>query len=406
MKQSSLIRFNLIIFSFFLVFAGMYFAREFLIPLALAMLFAMLLTPFCRWMESKGLAKGLAATLCSLTLLIIFGALITFIGYQVSGFSNEMPQLKSKAEKHYRRIKDFTEENLGITIVAGSDSSKQQSDNSQQNGSGQQQESQQNGQEQQDNASQNGTVEIGGDGASIRSAFTYAFSFLKLLFGSVFTIGLILAYIVLLLYYRRRFKRAIVMAFPIEQREKTQTILHESGKVAQRFLGGMFIVTTILAVINSTGLLIIGVEHAILFGVLAGYLNFIPFIGSLIGSTLPIALTLLTRDSFMPALAIGAFFIFSQFIEETILTPKFVGSQVRVNPLFIIFSIVIGNMIWGIAGIVIFIPLTAVLKIIFDHIQPLKPIGYAIGQEEEEDDDASWFKKLKDWVGSKVKRAK
>jgi predicted PurR-regulated permease PerM len=402
MKQNPLVRFNLIIFSFFLVIAGMYFAREFLIPLALAMLFAMLLTPFCRWMESQGLAKGLAATLCSLTLLVIFGGLITFIGYQVSGFSNEMPQLKSKAEKHYRKIKDFTEENLGITIVAGSDSSKQQANNNQQNGGGQQQESQQNGQEQQDSTPANGTVELGSE-ANIKSAFTYAFSFLKLLFGSVFTIGLILAYIVLLLYYRKRFKRAIIMAFPIEQREKAQTILHESGKVAQQYLGGMFIVTTILAVINSTGLLIIGVEHAILFGVLAGYLNFIPFIGSLIGSTLPIALTLLTRDSFMPALAIGAFFVFSQFIEETILTPKFVGNQVRVNPLFIIFSIVIGNMVWGIAGIIIFIPLIAIVKIIFDHIQPLKPIGYAIGQEEDDDDD-SWLKKIKGWLGSKLKK--
>lgn len=431
MKQSALVRFNLIILAFFLVFAGMYFARTFLIPVALSLLFAMLLTPICRWLERKGVTKGLAAALCAMMLLIVLGGILTFVALQIRDFSNEAPELKEKASSHYQKIKVFLEEKVGISIedgienkqqtqnTSGNQTSKQQSapqasqynnetsnqNNAPQSSSKEQDAQVQIGQEQQGEDTK-GAINIGGEGGpTIESAFTYLFKILAMLFGSVLTIGLILAYLVLFLYYRRRFKKSIILAFPPEDREKTKQILHESGKVAQQYLGGMFIVTTILAVLNSTGLLLIGVDHAILFGVVAGYLNFIPFIGSLLGSTLPIAMTLLTQNSITPALAIAGFFMLSQFLEETVLTPKFVGNQVSVNPLVIIFAIMIGNAVWGIAGIVIFIPLVAIVKIIFDHIEPLKPIGYALGQDQDEEDDGpSFFVRISDWLKKKINK--
>jgi predicted PurR-regulated permease PerM len=185
------------------------------------------------------------------------------------------------------------------------------------------------------------------------------------------------------------------MITPSEDHEKVKKITTQISQVTQQYLSGVIIVVMILAVLNSIGLLIIGIKQAIFFGSLAGLLNIIPYIGVLIGSLLPIIVALLTKDSFGPAIAVAAVFAFNQFLENNFLTPNIVGGKVKVNPLATIMALLIGGYLWGVAGMILFIPFLGIAKIIFDNIEGLQPYGYLIGDEDTPDSDESMVDKLK-----------
>jgi predicted PurR-regulated permease PerM len=137
----------------------------------------------------------------------------------------------------------------------------------------------------------------------------------------------------------------------------------------------------ILSVLNSAGFLILGLKHAILFGVLASVLNIIPYIGVLIGSTLPILMAFLTKDSMSYALGVAGICFFVQFLDNNFITPYVVGSSVSINPLTAIIVLVASALIWGIPGMVLCMPLTGMAKVLCDNIDSLKPYGFLLGEE-------------------------
>ncbi len=391
-QRNHLKRFNQIMLAIVLVFGVMYFAGEFLIPVIFSVLIATLLLPFCEWLERRGVARGLAATISAVSLLLLLLVLVGFIAWQVSEFAEDAPGLKKQLLEHVGAGQEFLRSNFGVTV----EDAPEQEDGSDGGNTAE-------GVDGAGNTTQNGAMqeENGGNGGKgeeertipMVEAFKYLFEVMKVGFGTLFTLMIMFAYIILFLYYRRRLRDAVVMIFPEHRKERTKHALREAGVVGQSYLGGMLIVTTILGILNSTWLYLIGIEHALLFGFLAGYLNFIPFIGTIVGSLLPIGMALLTESTVVPALLVGAAFTFNQILEETLLTPKIVGDKVNVNPLFIIVAIVLGNMVWGIPGIILFIPLTAIAKIIFDHVEELKPLSHFLGQQPDE--GPTLFRKLR-----------
>jgi predicted PurR-regulated permease PerM len=394
-ERDHLKRFNSIMLTVVLIFGVMYFAQDFLIPLTLSLLIATLLVPFCRWMERKGLARGLAATLSAIAVLIVLSGVFAFIAFQVSSFSKDVPQLKEKLTQHLSKGQEELETNFGVTITDMPLTDSTASDSSQASIPIKATKGKSEKKAAAEKKEEKATTEENGAKRSITmsEAIQHFITVLKFGFGTMFTLVIMFAYIVLFLYYRRRLRDAVIMIFPEHRKERTKHALREAGRVGQSYLGGMFVVTTILGVLNSIALLAIGIDHPFLFGFLAGYLNFIPFIGTLMGGLLPMAMALLTEDSALPALLVVGAFALNQVIEETMLTPKIVGNRVNVNPLFIIFAIVIGELIWGIPGVILFIPLTAIAKIIFDHVEELKPLAHFLGQQEEE--RPTIFRKLK-----------
>lgn len=388
-ERDHLKRFNSIMLAVVLIFGVMYFARDFLIPLTLSLLIATLLVPFCRWMERKGLARGLAATLSAVAVLIVLSGVFAFIAFQVSSFSKDVPQLKEKLTQHLSKGQEELKSNFGVTIEDMPTADTTSADSSEAAGQiGATKEApkkKKSGEEKAPKPEEEQTENNGSERSiPMGEAVQHLFTVLKFGFGTFFTLVIMFAYIVLFLYYRRRLRDAVVMIFPEHRKERTKHALREAGRVGQSYLGGMFVVTTILGVLNSLALLAIGIDHPFLFGFLAGYLNFIPFIGTLMGGILPMGMAFLTEDSALPALLVLGAFTLNQVIEETMLTPNIVGDRVNVNPLFIIFAIVIGELLWGIPGVILFIPLTAIAKIIFDHVEELRPLAHFLGQQEEE----------------------
>ena len=137
----------------------------------------------------------------------------------------------------------------------------------------------------------------------------------------------------------------------------------------------------ILSILNSTGFLLLGIKHAILFGVLAAILNIIPYIGVLIGSILPIMMALITKDEISYAIGAAGVCVLVQFLDNNFITPYVVGSSVSINPLTATLALVSSALIWGVAGMVLCMPVTGMIKVVCDKVEKLKPFGYLIGEE-------------------------
>ena len=204
-------------------------------------------------------------------------------------------------------------------------------------------------------------------------------------FNTIFGIGIMPVYIFFLLYYRDKFRDFILMLVPSNKHAVANRIVDEVNRVTIRYMTGVFIVVSILVVINSIGFKIIGLDHALMLGALAAIMNFIPYYGTIIGYTFPLLFALFIMDS--PSYAFWVFiqFIIVQFTENNILTPNIVGSHVNINPFMIILAITLGGVVWGVPGMFIAVPVVTVMRVLGENIDELKPLGFLLGQSGTEE---------------------
>lgn len=193
------------------------------------------------------------------------------------------------------------------------------------------------------------------------------------------TLLLIPVYVFLLLYYNKLLIEFIHRVFGDSDQNSISDIISETKTVIQRYLAGLVIEAIIVAILNITALLILGIEYAILLGILGAILNVIPYIGGLVAVALPMAIALATKSTPMYAFYVLALYYFIQLIDNNIIMPLIVSSKVKINALFAILAIFVGNALWGVSGMFLSIPLLAVIKLICDHIEPLKPWGFLLG---------------------------
>jgi len=197
--------------------------------------------------------------------------------------------------------------------------------------------------------------------------------------SGIISMVLIPIYIFFILYYKSHLFEFICKLFPTNYKERVREIISEIKTVVQRYLSGLIIELIIVAVLNSAGLLIIGIDYAILLGVLGALLNLIPYIGGMVAVTLPMIIALATKTTAWYAFYVLALYTFVQFLDNYFLVPKIVASKVKINALFSIIVVLAGNALWGVSGMFLSIPLLAIIKLIFDHIEPLKPWGFLLG---------------------------
>lgn len=193
---------------------------------------------------------------------------------------------------------------------------------------------------------------------------------------------LVPVFVFLILLFRDFLKEFLLKAFgrrSDEALQRIRRIVDRINSVVFYYIYGVLIVISILALINSGFLLLLGVEHAILFGVLAAMMNVIPFVGPLLGSILPALYALLMMDSLLYPVIILAGFYVIQLFEGNLFTPVIVGNKVRMNALATLLLLFIGAQIWGLAGMILFIPIGAILKVIFDEFEGTAPLGFLFG---------------------------
>lgn len=348
----------------FLVFAGLYFAKAFLMPLAIGGILATLFLPLCQKMEEKKVTKGLAALSCLLVLLISVAAIGALLGWQVSQLTNDFSVVIERAINTIDTIQEYIFTHFGISAEKQSQILKNEQ------------------------PSVTGIVQVvAGSLASIFANFI-----------------LVMAYVFLLLFYRNHLRHFFLRLTPLSQQHEMDHILYSIAHVSQQYLLGMAKMIVCLWIMYGIGFSIIGVENALFFAILCGLLEIIPFVGNITGTTLTI-LVAVVHGAGLPLIAgIIITYLVVQFIQEWLLSPIILGPQVKINAFTTIVALVLGELIWGIPGIFIAIPIVAMFKIVCDHIESLKPYGFLIGETETKNGESGLVKKMRTLF--KIKRHK
>lgn len=215
--------------------------------------------------------------------------------------------------------------------------------------------------------------------------FNYAANILSGAAGSATSVfiffGLLPIYTFLLIMYRRIFMKFILMCFEPEEHKNIEVVMQQIERMGKRYLLGLLIQLCYITILLWGILAVFGIKHALLIGIIFAFLNLIPYLGALIGNILGVLITLASSESIVDILFVVGAIAVVQFLDNNILMPRIVGSQVQLNPLTSIIGIFIAGAMTGISGMFLALPIMAILKIIFDRSERFKKWGVLLGDE-------------------------
>lgn len=188
------------------------------------------------------------------------------------------------------------------------------------------------------------------------------------------TLIILITYFMLL--YRTAFKNFMISQVNPRSRKTLEQLFIQIQKLTKRYMIGQGLVILILGLLIGSGLWLIGVPHPFFWGFLAGFLEIIPYVGTSIGGILPFTYMLIVSDNLWQPWAVIGLYILIQQIEGNLISPNVMGSSIKINPLFIILGLFLGGFMWGISGMILALPMLAVLKEVFRSFDALVPISY------------------------------
>jgi predicted PurR-regulated permease PerM len=203
-------------------------------------------------------------------------------------------------------------------------------------------------------------------------------------------IGLLPIYIFLLLYYKNLLLRFVFLWFPKESHEKVEESMRETEIIIKSYLVGLVIQVTYMTILLGGILLVIGIKHAILIGVIFAILNLIPYVGALFGNIIGVLLTISSTTELWPIFVVLGTIAAVQFLDNNILMPRIVGSKVKINALATIVGVIVAGALAGIPGMFLSLPVIAVLKIVFDRSDTMKQWGVLLGDEKPKASPMQW----------------
>jgi predicted PurR-regulated permease PerM len=190
---------------------------------------------------------------------------------------------------------------------------------------------------------------------------------------------LVFVYIFMILFYQPLIIDFIHKLFSASHQSEVVEIISQTKTVVQRYLVGLVIEAAIIATLYSVALLILGIDYAILLGIIGALINVVPYVGGVVGIALPMMVAVITKPTPWHAFYVLGIFMFIQLIDNHYIIPKIVASKVKINALISMIAVIAGNSLWGIPGMLLAIPILGIVKLIFDHIEPLKPWGFLLG---------------------------
>ena len=314
-----------------------------LLPLFFSALLATLLLPLVVRLESWRWPRVLAILVAVLLLVGSIAGLIVLFGSQILDLKAELPLIKQKLLVFFDQGQQWMHNRFGTDVM-----SKDELINSSVK-----------------------SVKKSAGGVLGTTISTTA--------GVLSVLTLVPIYIFCLLYYRDHIRQFM---FRFVAPDKRTTVLHTMDSiqtVVQAYIQGLLTVIVIVSILNGVGLLLLGVKFAIFFAIFASVLAVIPYIGILVGATIPALITLVETGSPGKAGAVVGVFVFVQFLEGNFITPMITGSKVNINPMAAIVALILGGELWGTPGMILSIPLVAVLKVVFDANKTTEPWGFLLG---------------------------
>jgi len=334
---------SLFVVGLFALISMLYIAQGIIVPFIFAIIMAIVLHPVVNFFVNRKINRVIAIIITlvlTVIILFIFGA---FIISQSMRFSETWPQIVSKFNELFNETTTWVSGYFDISPQKISEwitKSKSEVFNT------------------------SGTA-IGQTLVNVGSSLVVVF--------------IIPVYIFMLLFYHPLLVEFIRRVFGTTNRSMVSQIITEVKTVIQRYLSGLFMEVVIVSVLHSIGLLLLGVPYAILLGIIGALLNLIPYLGGIISVALPMMIALATKSSPWVALYVLIIYYIIQLIDNNYIIPKIVASKVRINALVSIIAVLAFGALWGISGMFISIPMIAIIKVIFDHIEPLKPWGFLLG---------------------------
>lgn len=330
-----------------LFFYSIIVAKHLLMVITLAILMSYLLYPLVVRLEMLRLPRFLANLIAILLLFSVFTGIIFLMYKQLEVLLDDLPSLKAQALQNIDQLETYIQSISGLEVHKQHQWLKENVNNIFESGS-----------------------------KFLSATFTATTSTLVKMF-------LLPVFIYYMLFYRQKFFIFLLRIIPGDKKSVAVVILKKISQMVQRYIGGVFIVVLVLSVLNSIGLAIVGIQYPIVFGLISAFFNFIPYFGTWIGAAVPLLFALLTGDSIQIALGVLILFTIIQFTENNILTPNITGGYVDINPLITILSIIIGGMVWGVAGMVVVLPVVATIKIISEHTPSMHAVAYLISNQQE-----------------------
>ena len=331
-----------------LYFLGMiiYVGQGIIAPLLTAFFIAILLLPIYRFFRNRKFPEVLAIALALLLLIVVVGLLIWFFSSQFSRLINDFPQIRENVMGHFNSLSAWINKKTNFSTERQLALINEQSNKL---------------------LNYAGGI-LGGAAASLTSIFIF--------------FGLLPIYIFLLLFYKNLLLRFVFMWFPENNHKQVEEVMRESEVIIKSYLTGLLIQVTYITILLGGTLMIIGIEHALLIGIIFAILNLIPYVGALIGNIIGVLLTLSSSQDLWPVFAVLITIAVVQFLDNNILMPRIVGSKVKINALASIVGVIIGGALAGISGMFLSLPVIAVLKIVFDRSNSLRQWGVLFGDEK------------------------
>ncbi|GAA4024456.1 hypothetical protein GCM10022409_05570 [Hymenobacter glaciei] len=321
-----------------------------LLPLFFAALLAVLLLPIVLRLEKWGWPPVLAIIAALLVMVLAISVLIVLFGTQLLELRTELPLLQQKLLVLFDQGQQWAHQRFGLEVM----SKEELIDSSMK--------------------------------SFKKSAGGYLGTTLSTTAGVLSVLTLVPIYIFCFLYYRDHMRQFMFRFIAPDKRTAVLTTMDNIQSVVQAYISGLLTVILIVAVLNAVGLLVLNVKFAIFFAAFASVMAVIPYIGIMVGAAIPALVTLVETGSPARAAAVVGVFLVVQFLEGNFITPMVTGSKVSINPMAAIVALILGGELWGTAGMILSIPLVAVLKVVFDANKSLEPWGFLLGDISDMDE--------------------
>jgi predicted PurR-regulated permease PerM len=335
------IKSTVILFGLVLLAYTFYNLSDILIPLAFALMLAILLNPLSVKLQKWRVPVALSIGLSLLAAFLILGGIGYFLYSQTISFSDELPVLQRKIHELFGQVKQWLDSRMGMGVEKQNEFLQ--------------------------DVQTNAKPFVGRTVGTVLGLFAMIF--------------LIPVYTFLFMFYKTLLLNFFYESFDDNNSKEVGVVLRQTKGAVQSFMLGLLLEALVVATLNSTALLLLGVKYAILLGVLGALLNVLPYIGGIIAIILPVLIATVTKDGFNTQIGIVIAYLVIQFIDNNFLVPYLVSSKVKINALVSIVVVLLGGALWGIPGMFLSIPFIGLLKIVFDRVPELKSWGKLLGDE-------------------------
>ncbi len=334
---------NQILLFILIVFILLHFGSAFLIPLIFGIFFASLMMPLSNILEKIRVNRIFSSLLSTLVIFIVVGGILYIFVYQLSLFVADISAFRDEIIMLIQNIQNKITSAIGLSL------------------------------EEQENLWKNRSDDIL---YAIERGLT---RFLGNIFNTSAGFLLVLVYMFLLLYYRDKFSDSILRSVNKEKEEETKEVLNKTSKIVYHYLWGRAQVMALLGIMYYITFVIFDIPYAGFLTIFGALVTIIPYLGPFISGILPVLFAIIYLQNLQIILLFTIIIITIQLVESYVFEPLIIGHEVKINPLVVIVAITLGGMIWGLAGMILFVPIFAIIKIISHHTPGLEPVAYFLG---------------------------